>query len=914
MAINAASRGLSLLGQNLIGVNEGFGRLAGGGLNMFQQALSDLVRGTLSRARQALTSFITDAFKQFSRLDKVAREVAIFSGTVDRSFSNFGELAETYRRQITNIAKQTIFSAEEIGRAMTSIASIGQFETPEQLKDVTEVAAALATATGSSFGPAGELLARTMNAFAEELKGAKNAAGELLTEKEKVVAVANILARVANDSALSMAELGDAMQYVSPLAVAAGISLQSSVSMVAALSNMGFNASRAGTAVAQMLEALTAPSAGAAKAMAKLDFSAFDDTGSLKDMGVIIMELKDRLGQLQTEEEQLAITQEVFGTRAGRAMLTLLNNTEQYSQLLRSLAQDSEEGFNLIQVANEEMMKSVAGQVSALEGQLADLRQAFIDALEPLFVNDEKSGILQTINTMLRDPQFVGMIDNIAQAVANLINFLNQNADILFGGLLQAVGSLIPILTFAISAFALLFKETEDGRSIFNMLIGVFTKIFNAIARVLPIVAALIDSFLRAFIPVLDIILDNLDEFMPLLVTLAKAFAQMFYIAAPVMTALAELFVEFAPLINDLVLVFVNLLLPVFSALASVALYVIEVIKENQDEINDLIIGLGRLFHAIVQMLPTLITLGQIFVDVAVAILPLINMILSLIVVVAEHLAVGLHKGQGNLVAFAKLVEFIVNVIADAFSFMSQSILENLGIADEATKAFSNLVEREANMFQIKVIGMLELAAQAAEAAGNTEAAAKYREDIQDILDANAAAQEELDKVIFDFDKQFEGLDDFNMDDFAIDIEFEYDTGEIDRLIAEVENSQLDFEDSIPDEDLIFEPGNVQLTLPDELENQIEENEALFGSISNILAVSEVAGALLGNAALNMNGQGDASGTGDSITDNSVNNSNNTSVDNVNVYITSDGALDSDADTSTADKAMDVIKAVAGGL
>ena len=181
-------------------------------------------------------------------------------------------------------------------------------------------------------------------------------------------------------------------------------------------------------------------------------------------------------------------------------------------------------------------------------------------------------------------------------------------------------------------------------------------------------------------------------------------------------------------------------------------------------------------------------------------------------------------------------------------------------------------------------------------------------QEIKDELDGLNEEMPEFETPEFNFDEAFK-----NFDEFEFDIDLSDDA--LQEIEDQVNNTNLEFPVDAGFTNLEVEDGVVQLEASTDLQDQVDQAEQLFGSISNILAVQEVAGALLGQAVNNMNGEGAGNGgAGDTITDNSVNNSNNTSVDNVNVYITPDGTLDRDSDATTADSAIDVIKAVAGGL
>jgi len=896
--LGIASRGLSLLGLQALGIAEGFGRLGVKGVQRFAQALSDLVRGSLAAAKRALMDFTKTAFREFTSLDKAGREIAIFAGTVDRSFGNFDENAEVYRKAITGIARQTIFSSGEIAGAMSEIASIGQFETPEQLTFLTETAAALAVATGADMQFAGELLARTMNAFSGVLSDARNASGELLTEQEKMVAVSNVLARAANDSALSMAQLGDAMQYVSPLAVAAGVSLQESVAMVAALSNMGFNASRAGTAIAQALEALTAPSKGAADAMASIDFTAFDDEGRMKDMGTILVELQDRLAQIATDEERLMVMQEMFGTRAGRAMNALMNDTEQYSNLLLSLAEDAEEGFNLIKVANEAMMKSVAGQVSILQGSLEDLRMSIMGALEPLLVNAEGTGILQNLNNLFSNPDIIGTFESLAQSMSNVLQILNNNAETLvtgFGGVFETLINLVGVL---VQTFALLFQETENGMSIFGMVTDMFMSIINVLGMVLPLILPAIQRVLAAIMPIFDAVIANFDTFVPFISLFVGTIADLVGIVAPAIVMVIELFSALAPAIFPIISASIRLVKVIAGGVIKIFGVLKNIVEQNQGSFQRIGLAIGMVISIVGDLFSAFFSIVTVIVKFLNPILQILIRIVASVVTAFMGIVSAI---KGVTLGFSKIADAISKNLLPAFDrFFNKGddgfdgIMKDgdgflkivQGITNALISAAQNVTKFVLKFKEAQLATTMDeekrLALQAdidayKQTIQDLEDSKVSLQDLQDEFDSTKAKSDELENTFGDFDA----------------IEFDFDMDAVDEALADVENSQIAFPVEADLTNLEIDQGIVQLRASDDLQQEAEKAQELFGSISNILAIQDVAGALLGVAAQNINGEGVGNGgAGQPITDNSVTNSNNTAVENITINIGSDETVD----------------------
>jgi hypothetical protein len=164
---------------------------------------------------------------------------------------------------------------------------------------------------------------------------------------------------------------------------------------------------------------------------------------------------------------------------------------------------------------------------------------------------------------------------------------------------------------------------------------------------------------------------------------------------------------------------------------------------------------------------------------------------------------------------------------------------------------------------------------------------------INDMADKALESSEGFMKNMSDIDKQ--QTESRTIDQILEDQEAElkFDFGNLeDNKLADVDTSQFAFPVEAEFQNLEVDQGVVQLEASDSLQNQAEKAEELFGSISNILAVQEIAGALLGTAAAGLNGEGVGNGgAGQPITDNSVTNSNNTAVESINIIVGSDGSV-----------------------
>ncbi|KKN31650.1 hypothetical protein LCGC14_0821680, partial [marine sediment metagenome] len=244
--LKVVSQGLSLIGQRLVRINEGFGRIAGGGLKALKQGISDILRGGFQRLVETVRDFSVASIRQFADLELSMKKINIFGNLNLKSEKEFDVL----QNSLNEMTRNSLFSMEEVSNAFEEVAAIGDFakEGVKGLTDVSEAVVKMATATGEAdLGRTSAVLMTTMNAF-----GIASA---------DAMQTASVLTKIANDSALSVNSLGDAMGYVAGTASLAGMSLEETGAALAILSNQGLSASKSGTALNQALQKMTKPTA-----------------------------------------------------------------------------------------------------------------------------------------------------------------------------------------------------------------------------------------------------------------------------------------------------------------------------------------------------------------------------------------------------------------------------------------------------------------------------------------------------------------------------------------------------------------------------------------------------------------------------------------------------------------------------
>jgi len=258
------------------------------GLAGSMEAVSRAARRMLLVGGAAATG-ATVAFGSFEQ--KMARVKALTTATDGQ----FKELNQSAR----DLGKATVFSANEAAEAMASFALQG-FRT-NQIIEAMPATLNLAAAGQLAMGQAAEITAGIM-------RGMK-------LSTEDLVRVVDVIAKAATSSATDVPMLGEAMKALGPVAKTAGLSLEESVAVIRAMSDVMIQGQMAGTSFRNILIRLQSGSGESAKAMKALGVSVKDNTGNMKPFADIVDEIRVALQDYDSVTRN-AIVAQIAGTRA----------------------------------------------------------------------------------------------------------------------------------------------------------------------------------------------------------------------------------------------------------------------------------------------------------------------------------------------------------------------------------------------------------------------------------------------------------------------------------------------------------------------------------------------------------------------------------------------------------------------
>jgi len=218
---------------------------------------------------------------------------------------------------VFEVAGTTSFTAIQIAELQKQLGKLGS--SAEEIGQLTKPVALLAQALGEEPGGVAEALKKALNQFNQTAAEASR--------------FSNVIVGAVNESALTLTDLGTALQYVGPLASQVGLTFDETATFLGLLTNNGLKASRAGTGLRRVL------SEAAKEGIPFRDF----------------------VEQLAKNNLDAAEAFEIFGQRGAGAAIILADTIDEFDDLNGEV----NDSTRLLR-ANAVQMSSTQGQIDLL--------------------------------------------------------------------------------------------------------------------------------------------------------------------------------------------------------------------------------------------------------------------------------------------------------------------------------------------------------------------------------------------------------------------------------------------------------------------------------------------------------------------------------------------------------------------
>ncbi len=457
-----------------LGVNaRDFDRGLGASMRKFKQFGANtkkLGRSLTKSLTLPLVAIGASSFKVAAEFEQSMLKVKAVSGATGAEF-------KALENDALRLGSATRFSASEVSALQLEFAKLGF--TSDEITKVTEATLALAQASDSDLATAAEVAGSTLRAF-----------GLDASETQRVT---DVMASSFSSSALDMSLFKDSMKFVAPVAKAAGLSLEETSAMLAALANNGIKGSQAGTALRRIIQELGTGSGTVSEKIAALNESGLNLTSSFDEVGrsasSALLVLGNSIGDVGTLTSQFEGAEGAAGSMAAtmdsgavggiKAMQSAIEGAQiaigkslapTITKIVDKIAELAQR-FSALDQGTKDMIITIAAVAAAI-GPLMVILPTLISgigtALGALFT---PVGAIIAIVAALA-AAFFYFFDDIKQPMVDFINFFINlyNESTLFRGIVQKV----------ITDFKNMFAV---GKFIFNALVSIVSTMVSRIGE-----------------------------------------------------------------------------------------------------------------------------------------------------------------------------------------------------------------------------------------------------------------------------------------------------------------------------------------------------------------------------------------------------------------------------------------------
>lgn len=450
--------------------------------------------GTAAKATgAAAVTGLAAATKAGMDFEAQMSRVRSISGANNEEFARLNEQAK-------QLGADTAFSALEAAEGMENLASAG-FDVEETIAAMPGMLD-LAASSGEDLASSADIAASTLRGFKMDASEAGH--------------VADVLAKNAADTNAAVADTGEAMKYVAPVASAMGIEFEETAASIGIMADAGIKGSQAGTTLRGALSRIAKPTKVMRETMDELGISFYDADGKMKSLTDMTVMLEEKTAGLSEEQRNQALIT-LFGQESLSGMLALISRG---SGELQRLTEEYKNCDGSAEEMAKTMQDNLKGAVEQLGGSAESLGIELYENIEEPLKDVTKSATEQIndLTDALKDDGIKGIIpEETVTTVKNLgsaasaaakggvkalgagMEFLGENLDVV----LPAAASLLTVvkgytaLKTVVSTFTAA-KTAMEGASTGMTLLGTAVKLFTGQAMTATTATGLLSTAVTA--------------------------------------------------------------------------------------------------------------------------------------------------------------------------------------------------------------------------------------------------------------------------------------------------------------------------------------------------------------------------------------------------------------------------------
>ena len=344
------------------------------GLNGILDVTGSVIDGIagVGRSFLDLTRHVTGSDVSFRGLAKSALDYEQCLKRIEVKSGETGVKMQELDDKIQSIALNTTYSTSEIAAAAENMIQNGQNVT--EVIDNLYAVTALATIGNIDLAKSGDIVATTMNMFRNQSLTATQAA--------------NMFAYAANHSGANVEQLAKSLENCGPSAARLNVPFSELMAVLGAVGDNAIKSGKAGTALKNLLQNMSAPTKNTAKCIKELGLEqaqAAITSGHLVD-GLMLIKEKLNDGTLSAGQQNAAI-KALAGAWGSQGLGAVLNGSEVELRAMVKALEDGKDSTEALELASGKLMDTLEGKMYKFSASMEVLAIRIERAFQETFIN-----------------------------------------------------------------------------------------------------------------------------------------------------------------------------------------------------------------------------------------------------------------------------------------------------------------------------------------------------------------------------------------------------------------------------------------------------------------------------------------------------------------------------------------------
>lgn len=372
------------------------------------------LQGTITKGIAAIGigKLFSEAVKTGMDFEAQMSRVKAISGATGEEFAKLKEQAK-------QLGADTAFSATEAAQGMENLASAG-FSTSEIIAAMPGMLD-LAASSGEDLASSADIAASTLRGFGLEASSAGH--------------VADVLAKNAAETNAAVADTGEAMKYVAPVAKSMGIEFEETAAAIGIMADAGIKGSQAGTTLRGALSRIAKPTKAMQETMDSLGLSFYDSNGKMKSLADITEMLETKMSGLTDEQKNQALIT-LFGQESLSGMMALMDRG---SGEVRKLTDEYKNCDGSAKDMAKTMQDNLSGAVEEFGGSVESLGIEIFENIEGPLKKAVRSGTTE-LNKLTKAVKNNKIEEIVPEEAVNTVKNLGKIAGTVAKGGIKTLG------------------------------------------------------------------------------------------------------------------------------------------------------------------------------------------------------------------------------------------------------------------------------------------------------------------------------------------------------------------------------------------------------------------------------------------------------------------------------------------